>query len=96
MAYAGLKPKSEASDMNELSTLMNSGMPSTIQVPEWHNEIAEQASNVKSSGATTIPNDNNLELNFKPIDSLIPVNTTSSNTNEFPDYISWDTLPGLC
>ncbi|KAI9115635.1 hypothetical protein K1719_013304 [Acacia pycnantha] len=92
---SGLKPKSEASEMIELSSLISSGMPSTFQVPEWHNnDIAAQASNVQSSGATTIADDN-FELDFKPIASLIPVNTTT-NPNENPGYFSWDTLPGLC
>ncbi|KAK4275451.1 hypothetical protein QN277_018532 [Acacia crassicarpa] len=92
---SGLKPKSEVSDMIELSSLISSGMPSTFQVPEWHNnDIAAQASNVQSSGATTIADDN-FELDFKPLASLIPVNT-ATNPNENPGYFPWDTLPGLC
>ncbi|XP_054818310.1 transcription factor MYB97-like [Prosopis cineraria] len=93
---SGLQPKSEPSDMsksmNDLSTLI-SEMPSTIQVPEWHNDITVQASNIETSGA--IMGDDNFELDFKPITSLIPVNTTA-NPNENPGFFSWDTLPGLC
>ncbi|XP_028796761.1 transcription factor MYB97-like [Neltuma alba] len=90
---SGLKPRSEPSDMNELSTLI-SGMPSTIQASEWHNDIAAQTSNVQSSG--DIVGDDNFELDFKPIASLIPVNNTTTNPNENPGFFSWDTLPGLC
>lgn len=91
-----MKPKSEPQDlsksMNDLSTLI-SGMPSTIQVPYWHNDSTAQVSNVQSSGVT-MPDDN-FGLDFKPVASLLPITTTTSSS-ENPGIYSWDTLPGLC
>ncbi|KAF7815834.1 transcription factor MYB97-like [Senna tora] len=87
-----LEPQDLSKSTNDFSTLLY-GMPSTIQVPDWHIDMPAQVPDVQSSGA--IMEDDNFELDFKAIASLLPI-TTSTNPNENPGLYSWDTLPGLC
>lgn len=94
---AGLKPNLEqdrSKSVNDISSLL-SGMPSTIQVLNWHNhnDVAAKQQSVQSSSVVTP--DDNCGIDFKPVASLLPM-TTTTNSNENSGFYTWDTLPGLC
>ncbi|KAK4278446.1 hypothetical protein QN277_016291 [Acacia crassicarpa] len=97
---AELKLKEEAQymskSMNDDISSMMDVMPSSLSVSDWPASNATEASNNNFQSSDVIIPDDNFGLDSKPIASLFPTSTTTTNHNDNSGCYSWDDLPGFC